>query len=78
MKQTVSMHGPSFDGSGRLVNREVTKGDIGAYRAAGYVEGSIVEEIPADEIHDDGTPKVTHTEADALEQAEVKPKGKRK
>ena len=66
MKQTVSMHGPSFDGSGRLVNREVTKGDIGAYRAAGYVEGSLP--VADDEKRADGTPCETYTEADVAAQ----------
>lgn len=70
---TISMHGPAFDGSGKLVNREVPKGDVQAYRAAGYVEGSVA--VADDEKRADGTPCETYTEADVKAQM---PKGKRK
>jgi len=37
----VLMHGPSFDGSGKMVEREVPAVDVKAYKAAGYVEGAL-------------------------------------
>jgi hypothetical protein len=43
-KELIDMYGPSFDGSGRLVNRKVTQGDRHAYERAGYQVGSIEEE----------------------------------
>lgn len=42
-KKTVAMFGPSFDGSGDIVNREVPEGDVPAYRNAGYEVGSVAE-----------------------------------
>lgn len=45
-KEVVAMHGPAFDGSGRIVNRNVMAHDIAAYKAAGYELGVIVEETP--------------------------------
>ena len=42
-KKTVAMFGPSFDGSGNIVNREVPEGDVPAYRNAGYEVGSVKE-----------------------------------
>lgn len=39
------MYGPSFDGSGEIVNRDVPEADITAYRKAGYELGE-VEEAP--------------------------------
>ncbi len=35
------MNGPKFDGSGKIVEREVNEADVGAYLAAGYVHGKI-------------------------------------
>ncbi len=42
-KELISMHGPSFDGSGEIVNREVVASDVAAYRQAGYELGSVPE-----------------------------------
>ncbi len=53
-KDTVSMFGPSFDGSGVIVNREVPPGDVQAYQNAGYEVGSV--------------PEIVYTEADAIAQ----------
>ncbi len=41
----VEMYGPAFDGSGKLVNREVPESDVKAYEAAGYVKGSLAVDI---------------------------------
>lgn len=38
-EETVLMHGPAFDGSGDIVERQVPKQDITAYRNAGYELG---------------------------------------
>lgn len=38
--ETVLMHGPAFDGSGDIVERQVPKVDVPAYRNAGYVDGA--------------------------------------
>jgi hypothetical protein len=45
---TVTMNGPSFDGSGKIVEREVPVADVRAYKAAGYVEGALpkAEKLP--------------------------------
>lgn len=37
--ERVLMHGPSFDGSGNIVEREVVRADVTAYRNAGYELG---------------------------------------
>lgn len=39
----IKMFGPHFDGSGKLVNRDVTEADEQAYVSAGYKRG----EVPA-------------------------------
>jgi len=44
-KTFVTMHGPAFDDSGDLVNRQVPLSDVAAYRAAGYVDGSLPTEV---------------------------------
>lgn len=36
---TVLMHGPAFDDTGQLVEREVPVGDIDAFERAGYKKG---------------------------------------
>lgn len=38
--ETVLMHGPKFDGSGEIVDREVYQDDVPAYVAAGYCYGA--------------------------------------
>jgi hypothetical protein len=49
----VLMHGPSFDGSGKIVEREVPVGDVKAYQAAGYVEGAMpMMEKPAPKVEE--------------------------
>ena len=53
-KDTVSMFGPSFDGSGVIVNREVPPGDVQSYQNAGYEVGSV--------------PEIVYTEADVIAQ----------
>lgn len=43
--ETVAMYGPSISDPSKTVNRNVPRCDVQAYKAAGYVEGSIeVEE----------------------------------
>jgi len=37
--EKVLMHGPAFDGSGDIVEREVVRADVTAYRVAGYEVG---------------------------------------
>jgi hypothetical protein len=66
----VKMHGPSFDGSGRLVNRDVPAIDVRAYKAAGYVLGSLPEEPKPQKVE-------TVQEPVKVKQA-VKPKAKKK
>jgi len=46
--ENVLMHGPSFDGSGKMVEREVPAVDVKAYKAVGYVEGGLpkAEKLP--------------------------------
>lgn len=46
--ENVLMNGPSFDGSGKIVEREVPVADVRAYKAAGYVEGALpkAEKLP--------------------------------
>jgi len=53
--QTVAMFGPSISEPTKIVNRDVPVGDIQAYKAAGYREGSVAEE-----------PVVLYTLADAI------------
>ena len=55
--KTVAMYGPSISNPAKIVNRAVPVCDIQAYRAAGYVLGSI-EEVP----------EIVYTEADAIAQ----------
>ena len=76
------MFGPSISDPSKIVNRDVPKADIQAYKAAGYQLGSIAEEVPivytlADAIaHNEGLDEsteakaITYTEADAIEQNE--------
>lgn len=53
--EKVLMHGPAFDGSGKIVEREVVRADVTAYRNAGYELGAnptkqikeVVEEVVA-------------------------------
>lgn len=42
---TVKMYGPGISDPTKTVNRDVPKCDVQAYKAAGYVEGSIEEEV---------------------------------
>ena len=46
--ETVKMYGEAFDGSGKIVNREVPVADVEAFRAAGYQFGEVeeIEEKP--------------------------------
>lgn len=46
-KEMVAMYGPAFDDSGDIVNRNVPKHDVQAYRNAGYEIGSVVEKSKA-------------------------------
>ena len=43
------MHGPAFDGSGEIVERDIPEADVPAYTVAGYVPGKMdiktVEEV---------------------------------
>lgn len=41
----VLMHGPAFDDSGQLVERNVPEKDVSAFKAAGYVLGGLPSEI---------------------------------
>ena len=41
--ETVPMYGPSISDPSRIVNRDVPKNDIQAYKAAGYQMGSVKE-----------------------------------
>ncbi len=70
------MFGPGISDPTKIVNRDVPKCDVQAYKAAGYQIGSIKEDpiVASDEVHSDGTPKVTYTEKDAVAQAEKAPK----
>lgn len=36
-----NMHGPAFDGSGKIIERDVPEADIQAYKAAGYKLGPL-------------------------------------
>lgn len=36
----VTMHGPAFDGTGEIVNRDVPFQDVKAFEAAGYKHGA--------------------------------------
>lgn len=65
------MFGPSISDPSKIVNRDVPKCDVGAYRAVGYQEGTVEAEEP-----------FTYTLGDAIAQNDgvdvtVK-KGKRK
>lgn len=82
--KTIAMYGPSISDPSKVVNRDVPVCDLQAYKAAGYVVGSIVESVP-DDLHADGTPKATYTLAEAIaqnegkdESTEAKQKAKRK
>ena len=37
------MHGPAFDGSGKIVEREVVMNDVPDYMRAGYEKGGLPE-----------------------------------
>ncbi len=71
------MFGPGISDPTKIVNRDVPKCDVQAYKAAGYQVGSIVEEpvVADDEKRPDGTPCETYTKADVAAQM---PKGKGK
>lgn len=43
--KTIAMYGPSISDPSKVVNRDVPVADIQAYKAAGYVVGSIAEEV---------------------------------
>lgn len=45
--KTIPMYGPAISDPSKTVNRDVPVCDIQAYKAAGYVIGSIVEEVVA-------------------------------
>lgn len=44
-KEQVLMHGPAFDGSGKIVERTVVRADVPAFRNSGYELGSIPESV---------------------------------
>lgn len=44
--ETVPMFGPSLSDPSKIVNRDVPKADVEAYRGAGYREGTIAVEEP--------------------------------
>lgn len=71
--ETVKMHGPSFDGSGKMVEREVPSADVKAYEAAGYVKGGLPEAPKAEKVE-----KVEKIEMVAEAEEAPKPKGKKK
>jgi hypothetical protein len=48
--KTIAMYGPSISDPSKVVNRDVPVADIQAYKAAGYVVGSIVEEVETVEV----------------------------
>jgi len=58
---SIAMHGPAFDGSGKIVNREVPEADEAAFRAAGYVIGRSAD-----------SPDVKHGQSDGNAEAELK------
>jgi hypothetical protein len=64
-KKIVLMHGPSFDGSGEIVERSVVQGDVPAYRQAGYELGGLPESV-----------KLKKEVAELKESAAPKKKGK--
>jgi hypothetical protein len=77
MAETVLMHGPAFDGSGNIVERQVHVPDVPAYVAAGYVKGAFESKIAelAVEV------PITYTLEDAIAQndgVDITKKGKRK
>lgn len=41
--ETVAMYGPSISDPSKIVNRDVPKCDVQAYKAAGYKEGKVDE-----------------------------------
>lgn len=50
------MFGEAFDGSGKLVNREVPKADVQAFQNAGYQIGEI-EEVVEEIVEEKPKPK---------------------
>lgn len=64
---TVLMHGPAFDESGDIVEREVPEVDVIAFENAGYKRGAKPEATAA--VEDEGV-------AEAVEEAPKKKKGK--
>lgn len=71
--ETVKMHGPAFDGSGKMVERDVPFADVRAYKAAGYVEGGLPEAPKVEKVE-----KVEKIEMVAEAVEPVKPKAKKK
>jgi hypothetical protein len=74
--KTVKMYGPSLSDPKKIVEADVPEVDVNAYKFSGYAVGGIP--VPDDEVHADGSPKVTYSETDAAEQAEVEPAPKAK
>lgn len=49
----VIMHGPAFDDSGKIVERQVPDADVRAFEDAGYRKGALPDEFKAQEVADD-------------------------
>ena len=67
----VLMHGPAFDGSGELVERNVPEVDVPAYRQAGYERGPLPESVKM-------ARRLAELEAERIAAEQAKPKGKAK
>lgn len=65
--EKVLMHGPAFDGTGDIVEREVPRADVTAYRNAGYADGPNPTKSIADVV-EKFAGRFTYTEADAIAQ----------
>ena len=61
--KTVAMYGPSISDPTKVVNRDVPVCDVQAYKAAGYVLGSVAVEKPVEPV---------------VEKVEAQPKGRGK
>jgi hypothetical protein len=46
----ILMHGPAFDGSGKIVERHVPKVDVVAFQKAGYELGPLPDHLKLAEI----------------------------
>ena len=70
------MFGPSISDPKKIVNRDVPKCDVQAYRAAGYREGTVEVEEPLTYTLEDAIAQNDGVDVTKVE--EGKPKGKRK